>query len=65
VLGRKMGVLGSVSLTHRNRLLWFAQSWMGPFRNLWPIRPIDFWCMDDRNFIPSKTAGSSAEHDQQ
>jgi len=52
-------------LTHRDRTaLVRSEGWMGPFRNLWPISPINSWCMDDRHFIPSKTAASTAEQDQ-
>ena len=50
--------------THRD---WTAVVWregrMGPFRNLRPIGLINSWCMDDRYFIPPKTAGSPAEMD--
>ena len=51
--------------THRDRTaVLCSEGWMVPFRNLRPISPINYWCLDDRYFIPSQTAGSSAGTDQ-
>jgi hypothetical protein len=46
--------------THRDRTAMVcSEGWMVPFRNLWPINPINSWCMVDCHFIPLQTAGAS------